>query len=238
MIKTHILRLLLAVNLLLACALAALWFTPARALRHLHWQPPAARAPQFSDPGSGLPARNPVLVSSFLVTLERPLFSPNRRPVPIAPVAAPADPLANIQLQGLYSAQGAGAGGIFARVDGKDRRIAVGSTLGDWTVKGIAGTEVTLARGADIQVLRLLPSRLGAVAPAPPASPAGAIMGGPVPPGAIPVGAKPPDLPSQLPSQVQDPVLRQEQERQEAERARLVLRNARRAAQGFPPVQE
>ncbi|MCW5235987.1 hypothetical protein [Verminephrobacter eiseniae] len=238
MIKTHILRLLLAANLLLACALAALWFTPARALRHLHWQPPAAQAPQFSDPGSGLPARNPVLVSSFLVTLERPLFSPNRRPVPIAPVAAPADPLANIQLQGLYSAQGAGAGGIFARVDGKDRRIAVGSTLGDWTVKGIAGTDVTLARGADIQMLRLLPSKLGALmsGPAPPAGamPAGAIMGGPVPPGAVPVGAKPPEPPSQ----VQDPVLRQEQEQQEAERARLALRNARRAAQGFPPVQE
>lgn len=244
LLQRHLLRLLLALDVVLACALAALWWPSESNLRQRRWSPPAALAPVLSEPeGGGLPARSALPVSSFLLTLERPIFSPNRRPPPVAAVAAAPepDPLANIQLQGLYSA--AGGGGVFARVDGKDRRIAVGGSLGPWTVQSVAGREVTLARGEQTQVLRLLPSRLTGEAPAPaaPSAPSAPPAPPPVqslPPGAMLMPLPPGAMPMPLPAQVEDPALRQEQERQEVERARLAERNARRAEQGFPPVKE
>ena len=222
--KQYILRLLLLVNLLLMLALVALWVTPQRTLRNVQWQPPLPQRPEFSDPGTSLPSREVVSVSSFMATLDRPLFSPNRRPPPPPPpvnAAAPEpDPLANIQLQGVYS--GLGGGGIFAKVDGKDRRIAIGATLGAWAVKSIDNREVTFVRGDETRVLRLVPSRLVTVAP--PAAPrSGAPMAA--------AGAN-----AAVPAQADDPARKQEQERQEKERARLELRNARRAAQGLPLI--
>lgn len=252
-IRIPLLRLLLAADLLLACALALLWLPAQQRQRALHWQAPAAQAAQLSDPGQRLPARTPLPVGSFLATLERPLFSPSRRPPPpVLAVAAPeVDPLDAIVLQGLY--QAADGGGIFARVEGRDRRIALGSAIGPWTVHSVLGAEVTLRRGAQTRVLRLRPAQLDGAAPAsaqaqtgapaapPPGFPAGAMP----PPGAVAVDQLPPGaqlVPGQRPpgqqAQVEDPVLRQEQQRQEQERARLALRNARRAEQGFPPVKE
>lgn len=220
--KQYIVRLLLLVNLLLILALAALWITPQRTLRNVHWQPPLPQKPEFSDPGASLPSREAVGVGSFMATLDRPLFSPSRRPPPPpapANTAAPEpDPLANIQLQGVYS--GEGGGGIFAKVDGKDRRIALGGALGAWSVKGIDNREVTFVRGDETRVLRLVPSRLAAVAPAPAPRPGTPAAGG------APAAT----------AQADDPVRKQEQERQEKERARLELRNARRAAQGLPLI--
>ncbi len=229
--KQHILRLLASANLLLAFALAALWLTPQGTLRNVHWQPPSPQKPEFSDPGASLPALESANVSGFMATLDRPLFSPNRRPPPPPPpvntTAPEPDPLANIQLQGVYS--GAGGGGIFAKVDGKDRRIAVGGVLGAWSVKAIDNREVTFVRGDETRVLRLVPSKLATAAPVVPAAAA------PRAPGAS-GGAAGEANAAAAPAQVDDPVRRQEQERQEQQRTRLELRNARRAAAGFPPV--
>ena len=220
--KQYILRLLLLVNLLLMLALAALWVTPQGTLRNVQWQPPLPQKPEFSDAGASLSPLGVVSVGSFMATLDRPLFSPSRRPPPPPPpvnAAVPEpDPLANIQLQGVYS--GSGGGGIFAKIDGKDRRLAIGATLGSWSVKSIDNREVTFVRGDETRVLRLVPSRLAVAAP-PPASRPGDSAAGSAPAAT---------------AQADDPVRKQEQERQEKERARLELRNARRAAQGFPLI--
>ncbi|EHL24491.1 hypothetical protein KYG_02437 [Acidovorax sp. NO-1] len=216
---------LLAVNAALALGMAALWFTPEGQVRGTAWTAPAAVVPEIAPP-SGIAAPKAADVSRFLAVLERPLFSPNRRPPPPpAPTKADAppepDPLANIQLQGVYSTDD-GGGGIFARVDGKDRRIAVGTALGGWTVRGIDGLNVTFAKGEDARVVRLVPAKLGAVAAAPTL------------PGAVPPAAG--QAPAGQGSATADPVLRQKQEQEERTRARLERMNAARAANGLPPL--
>lgn len=227
--KVHPTPVLLTANAALALGLAALWFTPTGQVRGTTWTPPPPVVPDIGAPAD-IAAHKTADASRFLAVLERPLFSPNRRPPP--PPAPPKteaapepDPLANIQLQGVYST-GDGGGGIFARVDGKDRRIAVGTALGGWTVKGIDGLNVTFARGDDSRVVRLVPAKLATVAPAPAPIP----NAGRNAPGGAAAGAN-----AQAASTT-DPVQRQKQEQEDRERARLELRNQRRIANGLPPL--
>ena len=159
-------RILLVLNLLLAGGLAWLWFDENGHPRDLAWTPPAPLAPEIARPpkktsdttwGSAS-AANP---SQYLALLERPLFAPDRRPPPPpAPPAAPPppDPLANIQITGVFTGDLAG---IIANVDGKARRIRVNDNVGAWTLKSVAGRDVTFAQGSDSRQLRLNYSRLG-----------------------------------------------------------------------------
>ncbi len=220
---------LLAANIALALGLIALWLTPSGQIRGTSWVAPAAVVPEIS-PSFGIEVPKPADVSRFLAVLERPLFSPSRRPPPPpAPVKADAppepDPLANIQLQGVYSTDD-GGGGIFARVDGKDRRIAVGTALGGWTVKGIEGLNVTFGRGDDSRVVRLVPAKLATVAPTP-------TLGRAAPAAGQATAGQPAAGQGQATG---DPVLRQKQEQEERARARLERMNAARAANGLPPL--
>lgn len=219
--KMHPTPALLVVNAALAVGLAALWLEPSGQVRGITWVAPAAVVPDIAQP-SGIGASKVADTSRFLAVLERPLFSPNRRPPPPAPVKAEVtpepDPLANIQLQGVYTTEG--GGGIFARVDGKDRRIALGTALGGWAVKGIDGLNVTFAKGDDVRVIRLAPAKLATVATAP-------TLGRATSAGQAAAGQ----------GQVtEDPVLRQKQEQEEQTRARLERMNAARAANGLPPL--
>lgn len=155
-------RFLAVLSLLLAAALAWLWFDQSGNARGVSWTPPSALPPELakasgSDPASSLNA-DPV---QYVAILERPLFAPDRRPPPppAPPVAAPPpDPLDNIQLSGIFT--GADAG-IIARVDGKTRRIKVNESIGAWTLKSVSGRDVTFAQGSDSRQLRLNYSRLG-----------------------------------------------------------------------------
>ena len=214
---------LLAANIALVLGMVALWLTPGGQVRGTNWTAPAPVVPEIAPPAD-ISAQKTADVSRFLSVLERPLFSPNRRPLPPAPSKAEAapepDPLANIQLQGVYST-GDGGGGIFARVDGKDRRITVGTALGGWTVKGIDGLNVTFARGEDSRVVSLVPAKLATVAPTP-------TLGGAAPAAGQAAAGQG--------SAAADPAVRQKQEQEDRERARLELRNARRIANGFPPL--
>ena len=219
--KIHPMSTLLAVNAALAVGLAALWLEPSGQVRGIAWVAPAAVVPDIAK-SSGIAEPKVADTSRFLAVLERPLFSPNRRPPPPVPVKNEAtpepDPLANIQLQGVYTTEG--GGGIFARVDGKDRRIALGTALGGWTVKGIDGLNVTFAKGDDARVVRLIPAKLGFTPSIPALAPAARVT--------QPLG--------QAAAGGEDPVQRQIQEQQERERARLELRNQRRIANGMPPL--
>ena len=218
---THVLA---GASLALAVALVALGVTPQGTLRNTHWVEPAAIKPDLANPDAQVEPRESASVSSFLGMLERPLFSPSRRPPPPPPPPKPVqqpeeDPFTNIQLQGLYAGP-SGSGGILVRVDGKTRSIPVGAMLGPWTIKSIDGREVLFTRGDESRRLRLIPAKLANAAPPPPRAAA---------PGA-PAGA--------APSQTDDPVRRQQQEQEEQLRARLQLMNARRAANGLPPLTE
>ena len=208
-------RLSLVLILLLAGGLAWLWVDQQGQWRNVAWSPPKALPPDIKVPASG-PQANGAAGAESTAILARPLFAPDRRPPPppAPPVAPPPpDPLANIQIQGIFS--GANAG-ILARVDGKVRRIKVNDTVGPWTLKSIDGRDVTFGQGEDSRKLRLDYARLDALTPktAAPAPPAGA-------PAGLAASA------SGLPQNAQDEV-----------RETLRRRNANRAARGFPLIPE
>jgi hypothetical protein len=181
--------LLVAVNVLLACLLAWLWIEPQGGLRNVHWQPPAPIKP---DLGGSLAAaslgRDDADVARFMAILDRPVFSPTRRPPPppktVAVAAVQADPLAGVHLYGLFS--GSDGGGVIARVDGKTQRVKISETIGDWSLKEIRASEVVFSRGAETRVVPLLQAKQAAGAAALP--PAIAAPGAPasVPPPARP----------------------------------------------------
>lgn len=207
------LRFLLLLILLLAGGLAWMWFDQHAQLRNLAWVAPKALPPDIKVP-AGPPKAGAVAdeASLYAAVLDRPLFAPDRRPPPPpAPPAPPPppDPLANIQIHGIFS--GANAG-ILARVDGKLRRIKINETIGPWTLKSIDGRDVTFAQGEENRKLRLAYARLDAPIPQAAAANAPAAPA----PSAVSVS-----------QQAQDEV-----------RERLQRRNALRASRGLPPLTE
>ena len=80
--KQYTIRIVGAVLLLLGAALAWLWFDANGALRNVRWQEPEPHQPDFSSMVAQLPSQEPTDLSRFVATLERPLFSPSRRPPP------------------------------------------------------------------------------------------------------------------------------------------------------------
>ena len=52
--------------------------------------------------------------------------------------------------------EGAKSGGIIARVDGKAKRARLHDRIGDWTITGIDGRDVTFSRNGESRVLSLL----------------------------------------------------------------------------------
>jgi hypothetical protein len=170
--KRYVMHILVALNAALVLVLLAMWFDAGGKLRNAQWPRPAAVKPEFAAMLSPLALQRNDDVGRFVATLDRPLFSPNRRPPPpvAAVVAPPPDPLANIQLFGVYS--GSDGGGIIARVDGKMRRAAINDKIGEWTIKQIVDRDVTFVRGGETRVVSLVRGKPSgsAAAPAPVAS--------------------------------------------------------------------
>jgi hypothetical protein len=153
---------LIALNLALAAVLAWLWLGPGGELRQVKWVPPAVIKPDFSAALPAGLADESKDLTRMAAVLERPLFSPSRRPAPAAAAvlvaaAPPPDPLGNVVLLGLYA--GAGSGGIIATVDGATKRMAIDENIGGWTLKSINGGEVRFVRGAESRVVPLLRNR-------------------------------------------------------------------------------
>lgn len=129
--KRGALFLLLLANGVLLAATAALW-TAGEA----RWYPPAALRP---EPASLAPATIDIRHTEFgslPESLQRPLFSPTRSPVPeMADGATPMDDFDPVLL-GIFEANGA-AQGVIVRVEGKVYRLAIGEALGSWTLHGM-----------------------------------------------------------------------------------------------------
>ena len=146
-------RLLLAVNVFLAGGLAWLWVDENAQVRNVTWVAPQALAPGIAAPVNLLPtassAANPL---QYFAILERPIFAPDRRPPPPPAPPPPPDPMASIQLLGIFSGENAG---VLARVDGKVGRYKLNETIGAWQLKSVAGREVTFGQGEEIRQLHL-----------------------------------------------------------------------------------
>ena len=68
------------------------------------------------------------------------------------------------------------------RVDGKPRRVRISERIGAWTVTDIDNRNVTLVRGGETRILKLVHARPAAPAPAPVAgAPAGGAANTPAP---------------------------------------------------------
>jgi hypothetical protein len=208
------LRLLALLNLLLAAGLTWLWVDEHAVLRSLAWVAPKSLAPEIKLPAaSGLGVGAAADAAQFAVILDRPLFAPDRRQPPPPPPPAPPpppDPLADMQIVGIFTGDNAG---ILARVDGKLRRIKVKEAVGPWTLKSIDGRDILFTQGDQDRKLRLAYAKLNAPAAQAPVA-ANAAM---PPPGLQPAAG--------LPQNAQDEV-----------RERLKRRNELRASRGLPPV--
>ncbi len=207
-------RLLLALSLFLGAALAWLWLDETGQWRNLRWAAPKPLAPELKVPTDWGPlAQQQSNPAAYASILERPLFSPDRKPPPPPAPPAPPDPLGNIQIQGIFT--GANAG-ILARVDGKIRRVKVNETVGPWTLKSVNGREVTFTQGDETRQLQLAYAKLGATPP---------------PAQATPIAATPTANPAAYAG-----AMNAVQKAQDETRERLERRNALRASRGLPPV--
>ena len=154
--KRYALPVLLLLNGALALGLAWLWFTPQGTLRNVRWQPPAAQQTDLANLLPALPSLVQADTGRFIVLLERPLFSPTRRPPPPPPppaAAASVDNLSTARLSGVF--EGPGGTGIIIQIDGKDRRLQLNLALDGWTLRSVQGRLVTFGNGDQTRVLQL-----------------------------------------------------------------------------------
>lgn len=173
------LPLLAIFNIALLCVLAWAWFTPEGQLRNMHWQPPEPVKVDLQALLPALPGPGQADTSQFLGMLERPLFSPTRRPPPPPPppkveVPEPVNRFAQAKLTGVF--EGAGAGGIIINYDGKDHRVPLNGTLDGWRLQSVTGVQATFSQGGQTRVVPMQRAALAAYTGVPqnrpPAAPA------------------------------------------------------------------
>lgn len=234
--RQNILRVLIAAIIVLVLALAWLWLDPRGKPRNVHWQAPEPHKPDFASMIPPLPQQDPADLNRFVSILERPLFSPSRRPPPpppppvIAPPPPPPDPLASIHLFGTFSGS-EGGGGIIARIDGKPKRVRVNENIGAWVVQSVSSRNVTLTRGGETRTLTLVHARAPVAAAAP--VPVTARSSGPNPEAAANVAAPPAAPVAATPPPPAAPLSSDLGERVRERKARI---NAQRAQSGLPPI--
>lgn len=215
MMRRYAILILAVLNMGLATVLIAFWVDVSGKLRNITWQAPAPHAVELGEAPAGL-TRNDTDMGRYLATLDRPLFSPSRRPAPAkadASTAQQVDALAGVQLSGVFG--GGQFGGLIAKIEGKNKRVMLGEQIGDWTLKAVKGAEATLSRVDETRVLRVERPKTAAAADT--ASTASAQNSPPAAP---------------------NTVIDQQQRIQEETRATLQRRNALRAKAGLPPVKE
>lgn len=211
--KRGLITALIALDLLLAAGLAALWVGADGRLRNVHWNAPAAIRPDLSQPLAQLAGRRSDDVGQLVAMADRPLFSPTRRPPPPPAPPAPPDPLGNVQVLGIYA--GSNGAGAILRVDGRIRRASAGERIGEWSLKSVDDREVTFVRGTDSRAFRMARPRGERAGAALAAAPAAPVAGTP------PAAATP---------------MTGAQRAEEEERARLRAINEMNIRNGLPPV--
>lgn len=212
MIRKHFTLILLALNLALAAGLAYMWLDADGQPRNIHWQAPQAQKPELGKLALPAQGADNFDAGQFMAIVDRPLFSPSRKPPPPPPPpdAKPAyDPLNDMQLYGAFAS--GDTGGIMARIEGKIRRVHYGDKIGEWTLKKVKDREITLERGPETRVLNLAYVKGNAAPPRP--STAAAPVAGTAPP---PAGGT------------------QAQRNQEEQRERIRMLNEFRAKVGAP----
>ena len=148
-------RVLTVLCFLAMAGLALLWFDKSGQLRNSAWVAPApikstvvaTKIPDRTLSGSD--------VAELVAALERPIFTPDRKPpsvVQAVAAAPPPDPMANVNLVGLITGA---SGGAMIRTDGKVRFISLNQRFGDWTLNSIEERNASFARAGETRVVKL-----------------------------------------------------------------------------------
>lgn len=161
------LPLLTVFNAAVLCVLAWVWFTPDGQLRNMRWQLPEPVKVDLQSLWPALPGPGQADTHQFLGMLERPLFSPTRRPPPPPPppkaeVPEPVNRFAQAKLSGVF--EGEGMGGIIINYEGKDRRVPLNGMLDGWKLQSVTGAQATFVQGGQTRVVQLQRATLGASA--------------------------------------------------------------------------
>lgn len=154
--KRYALTLLVFANLALALILGILWVDRDGNLRNVRWKPPSPLAVDYQQMLPALPERTRVDTRRFMALLERPLFSPTRRPPPPPPppAAAPlADNFSTAQLSGVFVS--GNTAGVIINIAGKTRRLRINESVDGWVLHAVQGRSVTFASGGETRVLQL-----------------------------------------------------------------------------------
>lgn len=164
------LPLLAVLNAALLCFLVWAWVTPDGQLRNMRWQPPVPVKVDLQALLPALPGPGQADTSQFLGMLERPLFSPTRRPPPPPPppkadVPEPVNRFAQAKLTGVF--EGAGVGGIIINYDGKDRRVPLNGMLDGWKLQSVTGAQATFSQRGQTRVVQLQRAALATYTGAP-----------------------------------------------------------------------
>ncbi|PJI99197.1 hypothetical protein CLU85_4039 [Acidovorax sp. 69] len=204
--KKYSLHVLVFINVALALVLASLWIDKSGHLRNIHWKAPPPQTVDYASMVPVLPRSVPTDTGQFIAMLDRPVFSPTRRPPPPPPPPeekAPVDNLSTAQLSGLF--QGGGDGGVIIQIAGKHKRVRLREVVEGWTLSAIQDRSVTFTLGGQSRVLQLpraaltsytgLPPAAGSAAPSMPRSP-------------VPAAAQNVPLPSVNSGPVQPPAVR------------------------------
>lgn len=152
------LPILIAFNAAMLFGLAWLWLTPDGGLRNMRWQAPEPVKADLQSLLPHLPGQVQADTSQFLGMLERPLFSPTRRPPPPPPppkaeVPEPVNRFAQAKLTGLF--EGEGVGGVIINYDGKDRRVPLNGTLDGWKLQSVSGAQAVFAQAGQTRSVPL-----------------------------------------------------------------------------------
>lgn len=159
-------RVLSVVLLGLGLVLASLWVDEQGLPRVVAWQSPQAIDPSVPEV-TALPTPSLTPAEQLLA---RPLFTPDRKPLPPPPPpqppkpVPPPDPMASVRLFGVIGGETAG---IIAQIDGAVKRVMLEQNIGAWKLSAIDGRKVTFVREGETRDLMLAYTPLGAASPPP-----------------------------------------------------------------------
>ncbi|QXL83551.1 hypothetical protein [Comamonas sp. NLF-1-9] len=164
--KRHTLMALAALDIVLVAVLLLLWVNARGQWRNIHWSPPAAIAPDYSQTVPALPTPAPVPGSAYAAMLDRPLFSPSRRRAPAPAVVAPVvDTLGDAQVLGIF--ESGALRGVIVRAGGQSRRVRLNEDFNGWQLHAVTERAAVFKSGAQTRELPLKRADLTAARAAP-----------------------------------------------------------------------
>jgi hypothetical protein len=226
-VKRILILAAVAANFAMGLQLYQRWADPQR----VQWKEPEPIKPVLAELSAPKAAQIEDL-GKYRETVERPLFSPTRRPVikKVTEAEKPkVDALKDVKVTGLYGA--AERGGALLSISGKLQRLAYGGKIAEWKLIGEKDRKAEfVSDDGERRLLKLESVALPAAATTPPSTAAKA----PQPGGAS--GA--PGL-SRGQSLGITPVAPKSEEQRKQEIKEMAQRiNAVRAARGMPPIKE